>query len=46
MFSRYKENLPLKLIKTYSNLVSYTFENRIETFTFSLYLIPPEIGNS
>ena len=46
MFSRYKENLPFKPIKTYSNLVSYTFGNRIETFTFSRYLIPPEIGDS
>ena len=37
---------PFKPIKTYSNLVSYTFGNRIETFTFSRYLIPPEIGDS
>ena len=31
---------------TYSNLVNYTFVSRIETSIFSLYLIPPEIGNS
>ena len=37
----------LKLIMTYSNLAKlYTFVSKIETFTFSLYLIPPDIGNS
>ena len=38
VFSRYKENLSLKLIMTYDNLVKlYTFVSKIETFTFSLY---------
>ena len=38
VFSRYKENLSLKLIITYDNLVKlYIFVSKIETFTFSLY---------
>ena len=40
VFSRYKENLSLKLIMTSSNLVKlYTFVSKIETFTFSIWYL-------
>ena len=41
-----KGNFPLKPIMTSINLAKYTFVSTVETVTFSLYLISPEIGNS
>ena len=46
LFSRYKDTFPLKLIITYTNLVNYTFEGRIETLIFCLYLIPLKMEDS
>ena len=45
LFTGLKKPFSFKLSMMYSNLIKYTFVNRIETFHFSPYLIPPELGN-
>ena len=46
VFSTCEENLPLKLIMTYTSLVKLYLCKQIELFNFSHCRIPPEIGNS
>jgi len=41
---RYKEALLLKLLMTENNL-GFTLVGKIKTFFFSLYFMPPEIGD-
>ena len=46
VFSTCEENLPLKLIMTYTSLVKLYLCKQTELFNFSHCWIPPEIGNS
>ena len=44
VFSRWKKNLPLKIIMTVIGKI--VFYKQIETFIFSLNLNPPEVESS
>ena len=44
-FPDVRKPFPFNLTMAYNSLINYTFVNRIETFIFTLYLIPLESGN-